>query len=156
MEFPNNLRKSVQYFRWGRIENCPLVILDIDLEQDVWFGIPLVVLLDQRREALAFWPGLRANPLSRENQARVVGNRSVHGVVELINSHAAFSDVHVPRCILLDAERERRVDALVSGSSLRSVYSATSAASQAFARAMAAGNKWLCLAKKNFSACNKS
>ena len=48
MEFPHNLRKSIQYFWWGRIENCPLVVLDIDLEQDVWFGIPLVVQLDQR------------------------------------------------------------------------------------------------------------
>jgi hypothetical protein len=31
MEFPDNLRKPVQYFRRGRIENCPLVILDINL-----------------------------------------------------------------------------------------------------------------------------
>ena len=67
-------------------------------------GILLVVLTDQRQEALALGSGLGGNLFSGEDQARVVSNRRIHSVVELINRRASLSDIEVPRCILLDAK----------------------------------------------------
>src|SRR5262245_54226943 len=69
MKFSDDLRKSADYLRRGRIEHRPLIVLDVNFEQDVWFGIALVVPLDKRREALAIVPGFGRNPFFRKNQA---------------------------------------------------------------------------------------
>ena len=65
VEFSDDLKKSIQ---WRCIEDCPLVVLDVNFEQDIWVRIPLVVSLDQGSQALAILPSLSWK--SSSSQAR--------------------------------------------------------------------------------------
>ena len=104
MKLTNNLRKPAQHFRWRRIEDCPLMhSISILSRMFGWAFCLSCRLTRDDRLSLSGPASVEIRFLAKIKRGLSV-NRRIHSVVELINSHPSFSDIDVPRYILLDAE----------------------------------------------------